>query len=258
MGQPTPPGDAPLFEGLGSEWNDIVGAFPEDKRGELAPILKSRIDAYEPLKAYEDFHKNGLTPDKLGQALTLQQIIENNPRDVYDTIGKHLGLTPQQTQKVVDDIQQGQQQQGEEIDPNIDAVLNDPRFKTMQDQLNALAQLTVMKDQQDRQSRQAAEADAAIERELSDLRKKHGDFPEEEIVMRMINNDMSAEQALQSFNALADKIRRKPAPFVMGNGGQVPRNNIDPTKLSNQDTRALSAQMMQQAINEAKQSQQYP
>jgi hypothetical protein len=248
MGQPTPPGDMPLFEGLSPEWNDIVGAFPEDKRGELAPKLKERLDQYEPLKGYADFHKSGFTPDKIGTALNLQQFIEANPRQAYEAIGNYLGITPQQAQQAVED----NNVQDESV-PEVDALLNDPRYKTLQDQVQTLMQLTVMKDQQERQSKAAAEADATLEKELSDLRKKHGDFPEDEIVMRMANNDMSAEQALADFNALADRLRRKPAPFLMGNGGQVPRNNIDPTKLSGKDTRALAAQMMQQAINEANQ-----
>jgi hypothetical protein len=247
MGQPTPPGDLPLFDGLSSEWNDIVGAFPEDKRGELAPKLKERIDQYEPLKGYADFHKSGITPDKVGTALNLQQFIENNPQQAYEAIGNFLGITPQQAKQAVEENNAGEQ---ESASPEIDALLNDPRYKSLQEQVQTLMQVTVMKDQQERQSVAAREADASLERELADLRKKHGDFPEREIVMRMANSDMTAEQALSDFNQLADSLRRRPAPFLMGNGGQVPRNNIDVTKLTPKDTRSLAAQMMQQAVNE--------
>lgn len=251
MGQPTPPGDIPLYDGLGSEWNDIVGAIPEDKRNELAPKLKERIDQYEPLKGYNDFHKSGLTPDKLSTAYNLQQFIESNPRQAYDAIGNFLGITPQQAQQAVEEAQgQGQE---EETPPEIDALLNDPRYKTLQDQVQTLMQLTVVKDQQERQNQQAAEADKLVEKELSDLKKKHGDFPEEEIIMRMVNKNISGEQALQEFNALADSLRRRPAPFLMGNGGQVPTNKIDVTKLTDKDARGLAAQMMQQAVNEQRQ-----
>lgn len=249
MGQPTPPGDLPLFDGLGSEWNDIVGAFPEDKRGELAPKLKERIAQYEPLKGYADFHKSGITPDKVGTALNLQQFIENNPQQAYEAIGNFLGITPQQAQQAVEE----ENGNGQESSPEADALLNDPRYKTLQEQVQTLMQVTVMKDQQERQSKAAQEADASLDKELADLRKKHGDFPEREIVMRMANNDMTAEEALADFTQLADSLRRRPAPFLMGNGGQVPRNNIDPTKLTPKDTRALAAQMMQQAMNEANQ-----
>src|SRR5690349_3195645 len=104
MGQPTPPGDMPLFEALGTEWNDIVGALPEDRRAELAPRIKERLDRYEPLKAYENFHKSGISSDQISTALNVYNVLENKPREVYEAIGQHLGITAKQAQEVVDEL----------------------------------------------------------------------------------------------------------------------------------------------------------
>ncbi len=240
MGQPTPPGDIPLYDGLGAEWNDIVGAFPEDKRGELAPVLKSKIDAYEPLKGYEEFHKSGITPEHVGNALNLYKIIEDNPRQVYDVIAKHLNITPQQAQQVVEEAESPEESQAE-----------DPRVKTLQDQVAVLSQIALANHNQTLEQQQAAAMDAAIEEEINAVKKKYGnDVNEEELILRMIAKNISAEQAHHEVMALADQFRRRPAPFVMGNGGVVPRNNIDVKKLDTKDTRNLVAQMMQNAILE--------
>lgn len=243
MGQPTPPGDGvPLYEGLDASWNDIVGGFPEDKRAELAPKLKSRLETeYEPLRAYEDFHRSGVKPDQISGALSLYSMIENNPRQVYDAIGNYLGLTAQEVKQAAETMQ-------EEVDDD------DPRIATMQRQLDTLTQIALAQRQQVTQQQQQEEQDAAIDKELKGLAKKYGDVDEQEVLMRMLHLNMTAEQAYQDYTSKFDKIRqRRPSPMVLGAGGNIPANSIDPTKLSPTDTKSLVANMMQQAAAERKQ-----
>lgn len=244
MGQPTPPGDIPLFEGLGVEWNDIVGALPEDRRAELAPRIKERIDSFTPLKQWEDFQKSGITPEHAGTALNLFSIIENNPRQVYDTIGQYLNITPQQAKAVVEQAQQL------ENEPD-----SDPRIQTLQQQVETLAQIALAQRQMTTREQQIQEQDAAIESEISALKTKYGDdVDEEEILMRMLHKDMTAEQAFQEYSGKVTSLRqRRPAPMLMGSGGIIPRKAINPTKLDSAGTKDLVAQMMQRAMDEGRQ-----
>jgi len=239
MGQPTPPGDMPLFDGLGSEWNDIVGALPEDKRAELAPRIKERISAYEPLKSYEDFHRSGITPDHISTALGVFSLIENKPREIYDAIGQHLGLTPQEAKAAVKTLEKEMEE--------------DPRIQTMQQQIDTLAQIALAQRQHTTQEQQLAEQEAALEKEMSSLKSKYGDFDEEEIIMRMIHKDMSAEQAFQEYaNKISELRKTRPSPMVIGGGGVVPQRKLDVTQLDNMGTKNLVAQMMQHAMLEQK------
>lgn len=235
MTQATPPGDLPLYEGLGVEWNDIVGAFPEEKRAELAPILKSRIDAYEPLKQWENFQKSGITPEYAGTALDVFKLIEDNPREIYNTIGKYLGVTPQEAKEVVEAIE----------DDNGD----DPRIKSMQEQIETLGQIALAQRNQTTAEKQAAQEEALLEKELSALKKKYGDdVDEEEVIMRMYNKNLTAEQAHLEYSAKVTALRaRRPAPMLMGGGGAVPRKDIDVTKLNSADTKNLVTQMLENA-----------
>jgi len=237
MGQPTPPGDnVPLYDGLDASWNDIVGAFPEDKRAELAPLLKSRIDAYEPLKAYEDFHKSGVDPETIGTALSIYSVIENNPKQVYDSLGQHLGLTPKEVKEAV-----------ETMEENIDE--DDPRISTLQKQVETLTQIALAQREQTSAQKLQQEQEAALEKEFNSLKQKYGDdFDEEEIVMRMIHKNLTAEQAYQEYAGKVSELRkRRPAPMLMGNTGAIPAKAIDPTKLDTKDTKSLVAQMIQHA-----------
>lgn len=243
MGQSTPPGDMPLYEGLGVEWNDIVGALPEDKRTELAPKIQERLNNFTPekFKPWEDFNRSGITPEIAQAAVNLQRVIENNPREVYDTIGKYLGITPQQAKEVVEDVQQ-QASEGDE---------EDPRIAKMQQQLDTLSQIALGNHQKSLQDQQNAEADKWLEDQISGLKKKYNDVNEREVIMRMAQYDMSAEDAYNDYNNMITEARRsRPAPMVLGNGGIVPRNSIDYTKLSSADTKNVVAQMLQAAQNE--------
>lgn len=244
MGQPNPPGDLPLFEGLGSEWNDIVGAFPEDKRAELAPLLKSRIDSYEPLKQWEDFQKNGITPDQAKTALNLFDVIENNPKQVYETIGRHLGITAQEAKTAVTEIKKT---------GGLEGADEDPRIAQLENQLNTLVQIQLAQRDQSKEQQLLAQQEQALDNELTDLKKKYGEdyVNEGEVVMRMLQFGISAEEAHKQFETLASDLRRRrPAPMLLGNGGAVPARAIDPVKLSSNDTKGLVAQMLQHARQE--------
>lgn len=239
---PTPPGDnVPLYDGLDSSWNDVVSAFPEDKRAELAPILKSRVEeiqkSYEPLKQYEDFAKSNVSPEQLQTALKVYSTIENTPDQVYKMLGEYLGVSKQEAKQVVQEVQ----------DANPD---EDPRIATMQQQIETLMQIKLAEHQQTKQQRIEQEQEQLLERELGALRKKYGEVDEDEILMRMMHRDLTAEQAYQEYSNKVSELRRtRPAPMIMGQGGQIPRNAIDPTKLDSKDTKSLVAQMMAQANN---------
>lgn len=234
MTDPTPPANTPLFEGLDPSWNDIVSAFPEDKRGELAPLLKSKLDEYEPLKQWEDYSKSGLNKEHVDSALNIMSIIENDPKQVYELLQKHLGLTPQEAQQAVDDVIE-----------NSDG--EDPRWTRMEQQLNTLSQIMLGNHQQTLAQQQQAAADAAIQKDLDGLKAKYGNVDEAQVVMRMLHLDMSPEEAYQDYTKRdAEIIRRRPSPMLMpSNGNAIPNKQIDVRKLDGRGTRDLVAQMFE-------------
>ena len=235
MGQPTPPGDMPLFEGLGTEWNDVVSAIPEDRRAELAPRIKERLSAYEPLKQWEDFQRSGITPAFAGQALDVFKYIEDNPREVYKAIGDHLGLTPAEAKEAVKELEKENKETGE-----------DPRFATLQQQVETLAQIALAQRQQSTQEQEIAKQDAAMQKEMDSLKNKYGDdVDEEEILMRMLHKNMTAQQAYEEYSGKVTELRKRhPAPMLLGAGGTVPKKGIDVTKLNPAETKNLVAEML--------------
>jgi hypothetical protein len=242
MGQPNPPGDnVPLYEGLSAEWNDIVSAIPEDKRAEIAPLLKSRVDSFEPLKQWEDFTKSGITRDHAETAMNIYSMIENDPRRIYDAIGDHLGLTKAEKKELADEVKK------------VEETGSDSEIQALKEQIDVLSQIALAQRQQTTQEKQAAEEDARLNSEIEGIKSKYGnDVPEDEILMRMLHKGMTAEQAYVEYNERANSIRsRRPAPVILGTGGAIPNSRaIDVKKLDNAGTKNLVAQMIQQAAAE--------
>lgn len=239
MGQPLPPGDnVPLYEGLDASWNEFVSAIPEDKRAEFAPKLKERIDQYEPLKQWEDLQKSGITPQHASTALDIFTVLENNPKEVYETIGKHLGISPQEAKEAVKELEKAPEGGPE-----------DPRLKTLQQQVDTLTQIALAQRQMSSEEQQAAEADAAVANELDGLKKKYGDtYDEEQIIMRMVHKNLTAEQAYQEYASMVSTIQqRRPAPMLLGSGGVAPNRAIDVKKLDSAGTKNLVKQMLDHA-----------
>jgi hypothetical protein len=241
---PNPPGEnVPLYDGLSSDWNDIVSAFPEDKRNELAPLLKSRLDSieegYKPLKQWEDLAKSGVTPEHASTALNLYSIIDTDPKQVYDVLAKHLNITPAQAEEVVEAVEEGDE--------------SDPRIQQMQHKIDTLMQIELAKHQQSTTKQREAEAEAAIDKALNDLKKKHGDFDEEQIVMRMLHKNMKPEDAYMEYTNMVSELKKRPlTPMLLGGGGGIPKPGIDVRKLDGKATRSLVAQMMIHDNNERK------
>jgi hypothetical protein len=247
MGQPNPPGDMPLIEGLDPAWNELVNYVPEDKRNEFGPKLKERVTGYENrVKEFEpwaDLQRSGVTPDFADTAVRLWAQIENNPRAVYETIGESLGITPAEAKKVVEE---SVLKPGSDGTTEFD-IEKDPRFRSLKDQVTTLAQVTLAQRQMNEQEERVAQEAAALDAEIKGIQTKYGgDVPEDEILMRMVHKGMTAEEAYQEYSGRVNSIRaRRPAPMVMGSSGAIPgRQSIDPTKLNPAQTKNLVQEML--------------
>lgn len=256
MGQPTDNGaptpgskesGIPLVQGVDPKWNDVLQHIPEDKRAEVTPKLQEYDKQYSELAPWQEFQKSGIDPQTAETAVNVLAALEHQPQMVYEQLGKHLGISTQEVQEVMEEEPESTETESTSgVDPNIQQKLD-----TLEKQFNTLAQIALAQKQEQEQSAEAKEQDKAIENELSVLKKQYGDFPEDEILMRMLHKEMSAEDAYKEYASRTEEIRkRRPAPQLLGGGGQVPQGGIDPKKLSGKETKSLVAQMLSQASQE--------
>jgi hypothetical protein len=238
MGQPTPPGDIPLYDGLGTEWNEVLSVIPEEVRGTVGSALKNRVADYETkLSSYKDWDdviKTG-NPELVKTAIGTYEVIENRPQEVYELLGRHLGISTQQAKKVAEELE--------------DDNSGDPIVTQLKNQVDTLSQIILSQRQEEMKSTQLKQQEDALAKELDNLKSKYGDYDEEQILYRMHDKGLSAEDAYKEYSAMVDSIRaRRPAPMVLGQSGSIPRQAVDPRKLDSKDTKNLVAQLLQQSL----------
>lgn len=257
-GAPTPNNsNIPLVEGLDPSYNDIVSHIPEDKRPEAANKLKewhqNYTKAQEEAAKWQDFSQSGVEPHYAQQAVNVLYALEHQPEVVFQALQKHLGYTPQQAGEAMEQMQQQATEQTGEQNQQID-LTNHPEFKQMKSQLDAAAQILLSQREEAQKTELQQQQDAALEKDLKELEKKYGEFPEHEVVMRMAHWNMSAEEAYNDYTKFAqEQFSRRPAPFVLGGGGQVPRQPVDVKKLTDKDTKSLVTQMLEHSQAEGRQ-----
>lgn len=237
-------------------WADVLSILPESFHEAITPhftkwdqAAQARVEAanssLKEFESYKPFVEHGITNEELEQGLRLMWEINNNPQNVYSALGSayNFGQSPGNAAgnaaavEVDDD---------EEVTPS---GVNNPQVQELQQGLELVSKIVLA----DAQAKQDAQADMELESELDALKTKHGDY-DVRYVLAMMQNGMSGEDAVESFQALKTSFTPKPfAPSVLGNSGGgagIPSGAIDPTKLSGKDTRSLVAQMIAAANNQ--------
>lgn len=241
----------PSNEGTGesaSPWADYVKDLPDSVRPLVEPKFKD-WDAnvtkrfqqvhseYEPLKPFKSLIDNGLDFDSVQQAVQFAQLVNEDPERVYKALQEQYGYGNEQGS--VDPDAGADDFDGE---PSADDLANNPEFARYREMTEQMAQIMV----EQQQAVQMAEEEAALDAQLASLKEQHGDF-DEDFVMAKVYAGASWDEAINAFNALAGRFQAPPAPVVMGSGGGLPSQAINPAQMTDKDRKALVAQLAAQA-----------
>ena len=230
--------------------NPFLAKIPEVDRNVVAKYIKD-WDAgvtrrfqqiHQEYKPYKDL---GVGVEDLQGAWALQSMINEDPARVYELLGQVLQQSSGETP--------GQQQQqapienefGDELPP---AFVE--KFTRMEQMLEAMAGQFL----QSQETQQAQEEDDALNSYLGELHDQFGDFDEDWVLSKMLKG-MDGEQAVQQYgqwlqNQINERMSGKRPVPVLGGGGAVPTNGVDPRKLTSQQTQDLVAQMLANAAGQ--------
>lgn len=232
--------------GINPAWSELLGVVPSQLHSQVTPHLtkwdqgvQQKINQvhsqYEP---YKPFIEQKVEPDQINYALGVMNAIENNPKEVLEALQAYIGES--------DDEQGQENQQQPEGSDELPEWLEHPEFKQMKDMVNTLAQIMV----QQRESEEEARHNQELDTKFNQLREEVGEFDEEWVLTKMLNNDMSPEDAVKAYKEFESGIlskARQPGPKILGGGGSVPNQGLDPKNLDDKGRRSLVAQMLQQA-----------
>jgi hypothetical protein len=252
--------DAEVTPGPNPAWNEVLNVLPEQFHSVVTPHFQKwdqsaqqRIEAansaLKEFEAYKPFVEHGITNDEIEQGLRVLYEINNNPQNVYEALAKayNFGQTP----PVANPNENGNEgTDGSNPLEGIDPALME-KLQQQEGMLQAVAQIVL----NDAKAKEDAQADAKLDQELAQLKEKHGDYDEDYVLTKMMNG-MSGEEAVNAYKQLLSSFNqsRPFAPTVLGNSGSgssgLPSNAIDPTKLSEKETRSLVAQMLEAAAKQ--------
>lgn len=235
--------------GINPAWNELLSSVPQGLHSQITPHLskwdqnfQSKInEVHSQYEGYKPYLDNSIQPDQINYALGILNAIENSPNEVIQALQAYVG----------GDIEEqglGQEDNG----PNDEqpAWKADPEYQRMTDMVNTMAQLLV----QQRETQTNAELDSQLDGEFKAATEKFGDFDEEWVLSKMLNNEgMSVEQAVEAYKAFENGIltkNRQPGPPLLGAGGSVPNPTFEPGKMDGKDRRQVVAQMLAQAAQQ--------
>lgn len=252
-GQPQQQGAPPQQQqqgGLSQEFGSpFLNEVDEAHRPIVEPYLKkwdSNItQKFQELHAkYQPYEQLG-DVDQLSQAVYIAQLLENDPKQVFDFLAQELGVQAGQAQGP------GQQQQNEpEVPEEFEGL--PPAFvqqwQQQQQALEAIAQMLLDNQKSAQEKAQDAELDQLMT-SLQEKYKDQGGFDEEYVLSKMMNG-VDPDKAVKSYfdmvqNVLNQRGARQPGFPVLGGGGVTPQTNSkNVTDLSRNETKDLVAQIL--------------
>lgn len=232
-------------DGANPAWNDLLKDVPQELHEKVTPHLKqwdSKFQEqvqkvqqqYDPWKPIME--ASGQNPEAAQFALQLVQALNTNPKEVWDNLGEYYKFTGQ--------TPQGQGGQGQnEPNPQDDPLspLNQ-QIAAQQQQLSTMADIMLAQ----RTADEARRADEWLDGELTRVKASYGDIPDKFLIAGM-QGGQTMDDAAQEYNAMIEKAAAtyRPRPLIMGSGGGAPGSQVDPSKLSEKDTKNLVVQMLQ-------------
>lgn len=259
------PAEAQQTDGINPAWETFrekldpisFRAIQDDLKAMDASAQQRITSVNEQYKPWKQFADAGLAPEQIQQAVTIAQQLNEKPEEIYTALGTFLernGRLPNK-QELKQEVNEQQD------DPDAEAAL-DPRFKSLEQQQQAIMEFL----QNQQQAEIERTADAAIDSEIKALRAAHPeltDADEKEIISRaalIAQQNFAAgnkkvptlEEAHANFDALRTRILSTPrpgdsAPQLLPTSGGVPSaaNQKSLGSLTNQETQNLIADLME-------------
>jgi len=257
--------DGPVEEVVSPPDDTLGSAFlkniPEVDRRVLEPYVKQWDQGvnkrFQEIHAqYRPYKELGADPEDLRNAMAIWQMLdeEAGQRQLLTNLAGHLGIDLEAAIQALAAQQQDQQS------AQMDQQVSDPRYQglssefleeygQMRQLMQAVGQFLVNQQQQT----SAQQQDQELKTYLSELHKKHGDFDEEWVLMKM-SQGMDGEKAVGAFKSFVQNIvntaggnsRLQPPP-ILGGQGAVPSSQVDPSKFSPGESKTTFAKMLELA-----------
>ena len=211
---------------LRPEWTEFLDTIPSEFVSKATPVLEKWDKNFQEVqlanskyKPFEEFISND--PETLRNAMQIMQMIENDPRGIFDRIGTHHGF-------LNDEAGQGDEEDDEFEDDSFeedDPIASNPAFQQMQQQNEAFQ--AYVEEQENK--KMEAQADQFIQSQFSEVTKLHGSelsADDKQVLSNIALGNMQNSGKLDIVGAYSQYSR------IVSNARNTTANNSIPSVLS--------------------------
>lgn len=226
-------------QALNPAWNEMIAAVPEAFAPLITPHLRKWDANYAKLQgdfeSYREFKEQQISPDTIKNALNVMQVLDQNPRAVYDRMVEHFGEEWGLNGPTVN----------EDPMPLIGSpdgeIESDPRIAELTRNQEILTQFLYSQEQ----AKINAQEDQLLDNQLNTLASKYGQF-DERYVISLAKEGVDLEEAVRAYKELEARIAGpKVIPGIMPTNGGIPSSSIDVTALDKKNARGLALSYIQ-------------
>lgn len=235
--------------GINPAWNDVLNFIPEDKRGEVLPKLKSWDDNFAKVQSefspYKPLLENKVSMDEIQRAFAFANLVNTNPRGLYDQLAERFGFG--QGQQQVTNKDEEDEDEEENNKPPVFDLTKSPEFQQMQQKLQQFEQAAMQQQEQERM----AQEHRAIENEFSaienEMKVKLTPKVREEVLVRTVKigdrtGNYDIREGYKDYASFVNQIRNSratnSAPRVFSGNGGLPANGKPMSELSEEERAA--------------------
>lgn len=260
----------PVVEDSKSPYADILAKLPESVVPLVEPTFKEwdaqTTQKFQELHSQYEPYKNAVGDrdlETVSQAFQLVELLESDPKALYDYMGTYYGYVGEQGQAGTQQVNPSvvDPNAGQELDPN--DLFTDPRLLEMKTMVDNMAQIIVANQQQmteQQQLQQYQEQQSALDKALEPVKETLGAAYDEGEILSRLTKGLTVEQAVEDYKtSLTTRaqamglIQGTSAPVVMSaNGGSSPSvldGGKRPGDLTDKETTDVVVQMLQSAAN---------
>lgn len=247
-------------------WQEVLDLLPS----EFAPIVTPALQKWDAgvqtrfenlqsaLAPWKQFQDNEIDPEFVNQALGLAAAIENEPARILAAMAE---AYPDVVSAFLDEQGQGVANTGTNTGVYAEDDDDDDPFAPVNSKLAEHEQLmeqlagAFLAEQEEREAEGLSEA---LGEYMDALHTAYGTF-DDDFVLTQMANGADGEASVKQFQTMITNFggslqgpgtTAKQAPVVMGGGGGMPSNQIDPRTMSDADTRNMVAQLLKAANEE--------
>jgi len=244
-------------------WEDILQHIPEDKRPEVLPKFKSWDDNFAKVQSeyapYKPLLENKIPFEEVQRAFAFANLVNTNPKALYDELGQRFGFGQGQQQVEKKDEEQNDDPDLEDQN-KVPDLTKHPEFVRMQQTIEQFQQAAAAEAE-----RQAnARAEQEMENEFAAIEQEHKVKLNPKVRAEVINRavligdrtgNYDIREGYKDYSSFVSQVRNSrasnSAPRVLsGNGGLPTGNGKSLGEMSDEERSARIVAMLAAANKE--------